>query len=69
MPKAFAHIQVPKFSANELALAEFCAVELMNGLDYQTGKDLDESDEDLLVMFATPTFAMYKSSTTKQTIS
>jgi len=43
--------------------------ELWNGLDYQTGKELDASDEDLLVMFATPTFAMYKSSSTNQTIS
>jgi hypothetical protein len=69
MAKALAHIPVPKFSANELALAEVCSVELWNGLDYQTGKELDASDEDLLVMFSTPTFAMYKSLSTNQTIS
>jgi len=69
MPKAFAHVPVPKFSASEIALAEVCAAELWNGLDYQTGKELNVSDEDLLVMFATPTFAMYNSTTTKQTFS
>lgn len=69
MPKAFAHVPVPKFSASEIALAEVCAAELWNGLDFQTGKELNVSDEDLLVMFATPTFAMYNSTTTKQTFS
>lgn len=66
MAKAFAHIPVPKFSANELALAEVCAVELWNGFDYQTGKEFDVSDEDLLLMFSTPTFAMYRSARTRQ---
>jgi hypothetical protein len=68
MPKAFSHIPVPKFSANHLALAEVCAVDLWNGFDYQTGKVCDVSDEDLLVMFATPTFAMYRSTRTRQTL-
>lgn len=68
MPRAFSHIPVPKFSANELALAEVCAIDLWNGFDYQTGKECDVSDEDLLVMFATPTFAMYKSTRTRQTL-
>ena len=66
MAKAFAHVPVPKFSANQLALAEVCAVELWNGFDYQTAKEFDVSDEDLLVMFSTPTFAMYKSARTRQ---
>ena len=69
MPKAFGHVPVPKFSASHLALAEVCATELWNGLDYQTGKELDVSDEDLLVMFATPSFAMYNSTSTNQAIS
>jgi hypothetical protein len=68
MAKALTHITVPKFSASHLALAEVCATELWNGIDYQTGKELEFSDEDLLVMFATPTFAMYNSTSTKQTI-
>lgn len=68
MPKAFTHITVPKFSASHLALAEVCAIELWNGYNYETGKELEKSDEDLLVMFATPTFAMQKSATTQQTI-
>ena len=68
MTKAFSHIPVPKFSANHLALAEVCAIELWNGFDYQTGKECDVSDEDLLVMFATPTFAMYRSTRTRQTL-
>lgn len=68
MGTAFRHIPVPKFSANHLALAEVCAIDLWNGFDYQTGKECDLSDEDLLVMFATPTFAMYQSTTTRQTL-
>lgn len=67
MPKALTHITVPKFSAAQIALAEVCATELWNGYDYKTGKELSVSDEDLLIMFATPTFAMYKSIGTKQT--
>ena len=67
MRKAFTHITVPKFSASHLALAEVCATELWNGFDYQTGKALPVSDEALLVMFATPTFAMYASPRTQQT--
>lgn len=43
-------------------------MDLWNGLDYQTGKESEVSDEDLLVMFASPTFAMSKSTRTKQTI-
>jgi len=66
MPNAFAHIPVPTCSANHLALAEVCALDLWNGFDYQTGKKCDVSDEDLLIMFATPTFAMYKSKRSKQ---
>jgi len=66
--KAFTHITVPKFSPNQLALAEVCAIDLWNGIDYQTGKESDVSDEDLLVMFASPTFAMSKSTRTRQTI-
>jgi hypothetical protein len=68
MAKALTHITVPKFSASQLALAEVCATDLWNGTDYQTGKELAVSDEDLLVMFASPTFAMSKSNTTRQNI-
>jgi hypothetical protein len=68
MPNALSHLPVPKFTANQLALAEVCAIELWNGFDYQTGKECDISDEDLLVMFAVPTFAMYRSTRTRQII-
>jgi hypothetical protein len=68
MAKAFPHLPVPKFSAQQLALAEVCAIEIWNGLDYSTGKECDVSDEDLLVMFATPTFAMSKSTSTRQNL-
>jgi len=61
VPFAFTHITVPKFSANQIALAEVCAIELWNGYNYQTGKKSDVSDEDLMVMFSTPTFAMFHS--------
>jgi hypothetical protein len=66
MPRALSHIPVPKFSASQLALAEVCAIDLWNGFDYQTGKECEASDEELLIMFASPTFAMYKSTRTRQ---
>ena len=50
----------------QLALAEVCAVEPWNGFNYQTGKEFDIFDEDLLVMFSMPTFAVYKSARTRQ---
>ena len=68
MTKVFTHIPVLQFSANQLALAEVCAMELWNGYDYQTGKVCGVSDEDLLVMFATPTLAIFKNTRTRQTI-
>jgi hypothetical protein len=68
MAKAFAHVPVPKFSASHLALAEACAIELWNGIDYQTGNECEVSDEELLAMFATPTFALLKNSRIRQSI-
>ena len=69
MPQSLAHVPVPKFSAYHIALAEVCAIALWNGYDYQTGKKLSSSDEDFLIMFSTPTFAMLKSLTTTHTLS
>ena len=40
-----------------------------NGSYYQTGKALNISDEDLLAVFATPTFPMWNSTGTKQAVS
>ena len=68
IPKAFAHLPIPQFSASDIALAKFCAVELWNGLDYPTGKELNASGEDMLVMFAKHTFAVYNSTITTHTI-
>ena len=45
---------VPKFTAYEVKLAELCALDLWNGIDYETGKDMEVSDEELIVDFAVP---------------
>ncbi len=66
MATAFAHIPVPKFSAVQLALAEVCANDLWNGLDYQNGEPIDVSEEEFLVIFAKPTFTMLNNSRTRQ---
>lgn len=68
MPLGLTHIKVPKFSPQTMALAEVCALELWNGIDYKTGKNLDASDEDFLYMFARPTQAIYKNPNTTQSL-
>jgi len=68
LASALQHITVPKFTANQIALAQLCANELWNGFDYETGKEVEASDEDLMFAFATPTFAIKKNSKTKASI-
>jgi hypothetical protein len=68
MPKGFQHISVPIFSAYDLALAELCALDLWNGIDYETGKENHISDEDLLHRFAAPVQSMLNNANTNQII-
>lgn len=62
-------ISVPLFSARDIILAELCALDLWNGIDFQTGKALSISDEDLLVAFSHPTYAITNGGSTTQSIS
>ena len=66
--KAVTHVEIPKFNTKQLALAQICALELWNDFDYQNSKEFDVSDEDLIAMFSTPTFAIRKSARTRSII-
>ena len=52
-------IPVPKFRPYILKLAELCAIDLWNGIDYETGKSMEVSDEELLHDFAVPFILPY----------
>lgn len=62
-------LSVPLFSAREIILAELCALDLWNGIDFQTGTPISTSDEDLLVAFSHPTYAIINGGSTTQSIS
>jgi hypothetical protein len=62
-------ISVPLFSARQIILAELCALDLWNGINFQTGIELSTSDEDLLVAFSHPTYAITNGGSTTQSIS
>jgi hypothetical protein len=64
MPKRRSFKPVPKFSAYQVKLAELCALDLWNGIDYETGKEMEVSDEELLVDFAVPFQLMIKNPAT-----
>ena len=56
MAKALKHKNVPKFSKYKLKIAELCAIEAWNGIDYQTGKKMVIGDEELLKKFSASFF-------------
>lgn len=62
-------LSVPAFSAREIILAELCALDLWNGIDFQTGTPISTSDEDLLITFSHPTYAITNGGSTTQSIS
>jgi hypothetical protein len=62
-------IPVPKFRPYTLKLAELCAIDLWNGIDYETGKTMEISDEELLVDFAVPFKHLYENPQTAIQIS
>jgi hypothetical protein len=45
---------VPKFTAYEVKLAELCAMDLWSGINYETGEEMEVSDEEFLADFAIP---------------
>lgn len=61
-------LAVPAFSAREIILAELCALDLWEGINFQTGKPI-VSDEDLLIAFSHPTYAITNKGSTSQSIS
>ena len=66
MPKAFQPIAVPKFTLPQLVLADLCAREIWYGISYETGKELEASDEELMYFFASPVFKLYSNPKTRQ---
>lgn len=66
MAKAFQPIPVPKFTLTQLVLADLCAREIWNGISYETGKELEASDEELLYFFASPVFSLYNNPKSRQ---
>ena len=60
---------VPKFTAYQVKLAELCALDLWEGIDYENGNDMEISDEELLVDFAVPFQLLRKNPATVNGIS
>lgn len=50
--------KVPLFSNFKLKLAELCANDLWSGINYENGKRISISDEELLVLFAEPFYKL-----------
>lgn len=58
MAKGRLPLAVPKLTPYEVKLAELCALDVWDGIDYQTGKELKVRDEVFLANFATPTASL-----------
>jgi hypothetical protein len=54
MAKGRLPLAVPKLTSYEVKLGELCALDLWDGIDYQTGKELKVRDEVFLANFGTP---------------
>ena len=67
MPVGKSFKTVPQFSLHEIRLAYLCAWHLWDGLDFETGKEIECSDEDLLVRFAV-SFQATRANPTRQFI-
>jgi hypothetical protein len=68
MAKAKQHLSVPLLSPYAIKLAELCAIDLWHGVDYETGKTMDASDDELLQTFYMPIKRMYLRGTAANTI-
>lgn len=62
-------IPAPKFRPYIIKLAELCAIDLWHGIDYETGKSMEVSDEELLHDFAFPFKYLYENPQTHIQIS
>ena len=62
MAKGRLPLAVPKLTAYEIKLAELCALDLWEGIDYQTGKHIAR-DELFLGNFGTPSASLYSGRT------
>jgi len=58
MPKAGLPIPVPKLTPYEVKLGELCALDLWDGINYQTGEHITR-DELFLTNFGTPAASLY----------
>lgn len=59
---------VPKFSDFNLLVAELCAIDLWNGINFENGKKREISDEELLSDFASKFYKLVKNSSSKNLI-
>ena len=60
--------QVPKFTVFELTLAEQCAIDLWNGVNYVDGEEMEVSDEEFFIDFALPFYDLVKNQNTRNLI-
>jgi hypothetical protein len=68
MAKAGLPLAVPKLSPYEVKLAELCALDLWDGIDYQTGEHI-ERDEVFLGNFSSPAASLYSGRRTTLNVS
>lgn len=59
MAKGRTPLAVPKLTPYEIKLGELCALDLWEGIDYQTGKEIAVRDEVFLANFGTPAASLY----------
>lgn len=59
---------VPKFSDFNLLVAELCAIDLWNGINFENGKKREISDEELLSDFSNKFYKLIKNSSPKNFI-
>jgi hypothetical protein len=52
MPASYSPIPVPRFSKLRIIEAELCAIDLWNGIDFETGIKRKYTDEDFIVLFS-----------------
>jgi hypothetical protein len=68
MGKGRLPLAVPKLTAYEVKLAELCALDLWDGIDYQTGEHI-ERDEVFLGNFSSPAASLYSGRRTTLNVS
>jgi hypothetical protein len=64
----YRHKNVPKFSKFKLKIAELSAISIWNGINYETGKEIFISDEELLKTFSVSFLRLVKRKSKKSLI-